>query len=491
VRPGTRSDATRPGGSAAGPGTPRARPARSAIWAPAWELAARGLLRWWLRSVLLVLLIGLAVTSYLTTSVFATGTRARTVPDVDLGMDRTVLARLTCIDGMGQPGVSWAYVQLRWLDDPRVYEYPRSELRYRSLVTGEEDGELAMLRAHPDVAAALVARLLTLEFPWGTDDFLSLPSDAPVLSALEFVAGRPPAGPAEVALPRELADLTGLLPGSEIEVLVSDPDSATRGAHSASTLTVTGVFSGGPAYAARRPLGWIEGSYDIPWITNTAAHWPRTLERLEPNSYLIELRPEADMEDFLLWFTDEEWTEGMYLHLHERYPVAHLWCDYRAAESLALGVTGGMSAFAGILLLSLAFVAVGVFTIFILAFLERRREIAILKTVGLTGVNIATVFWTEAGAVAFLGLLVGTAGAAVVLNVWFGAGLSLSMVARAAVVTGLVIVASCLLPVAMARVATVSELLGGQRVTAVFRHRVGALEPGALARNASRPTRAR
>ncbi len=115
-------------------------------------LAVHGLLRWKARSALLVLLIGLAVASYLVTSAFASGTSAVSVPRVTLGMERAILARLD----------RWAYIQVRFLDDPRLVEFPRSESRFRCLVTGEEGGELALLRANSDVDTVSVARLIIL-----------------------------------------------------------------------------------------------------------------------------------------------------------------------------------------------------------------------------------------------------------------------------------------------------------------------------------------
>jgi hypothetical protein len=422
-------------------------------------------------------LIGIAVASYLVTSFLAMGTKAASVPPVDLGMGQTVLARLQ----------AWTYIQVRWLDDPRWSEFPRSESRFRCLVTDEEGGELALLRANPQVQAASVARLLTAEFPWGTDEMLSLPATAPVLSQLSFVSGKGPSSPDELALPERIADLTGLAPGSIIEVLVTDPEDY---AHSSNALEVSGVFRGGPPYV-QRPLGWLPQSYDIPWMTTVSAHYPRVLGNLEPNAYLIDLRPGAGVESFLLWFTEREWMEGMYLHLQPRYSASSIWSDWTAADSLATFASAGMSAFAGIVLLSLSFVVVGVFTIFVLSFLERRREIAILKSLGLTGGNIASVFWLEAAIVGAIGLLLGTAGAAVAVNGMFGASLSLGMILRAAAVTAAVTVTACLLPAAMARVATVSELLSGQSVTAVFRRRVGAVEPGTISPQAPRGAAAR
>jgi ABC-type lipoprotein release transport system permease subunit len=110
---------------------------------------------------------------------------------------------------------------------------------------------------------------------------------------------------------------------------------------------------------------------------------------------------------------------------------------------------------------------------FLLGFLDRRREIAVLKAVGFSGVDIAAVFGLEVTYTGLAGLAVGLAASFVLLTVWLGRRLPLLLVLRATAVTAAVLGLSSLLPIAMASVATVTELLLGRKVIAVFRQRVG------------------
>ena len=140
------------------------------------------------------------------------------------------------------------------------------------------------------------------------------------------------------------------------------------------------------------------------------------------------------------------------------------------------------------------FVGLGVFTVLLLSFLERKREVAILKTVGLDGRDIGTVFSLEA-------FILGTAGAMVGLVLtWVlmavveggggGAGTSAGLAAAAsgqlaalrdnlafslgAIVRGMVFIyilvfTAAWLPMSMAQAATVNQLLFDQPIRLFYR----------------------
>jgi ABC-type antimicrobial peptide transport system permease subunit len=109
---------------------------------------------------------------------------------------------------------------------------------------------------------------------------------------------------------------------------------------------------------------------------------------------------------------------------------------------------------------------------FLLGFLDRRREIAVLKAVGFGGTDIAAVFGLEVVYTGLAGLAVGCLMSYGLLSGWLGRALPGAMVVRAAVVTLVVLGLAALLPIAMAGAATVTELLVGRKVIAVFRQRV-------------------
>ncbi len=431
----------------------------SAALGEASRIAVRNLASRKLSSLLLVLLIGFSVLSYLTTSLFAAGTRAGLVSEVSLGLERSLLIRLR----------NWGYPQTRFLDDPRSVEVPRTETVFACLVSDEPDGELDRMRRHTPVEQVWLGRLVTLQLAWGTDDVLSVQAAAPVMAGAEFVLGRPPASLREIAIPESVAGLTGFGVGSVVPYLATDPETA---AHSEGTLVVTGVYSPGEFFF-RGPLGWLPPSYSLSYVTDTGAHHPRILDKIEPNCYLVELKPGAPVLDFIAWLT-ETWyqdSQGAW-HLHPRYPAVSVWSDTVANEFLSESLALGTTELSGIIGLSLLFVGIGTLTLLLLTFMERRREVAILKAVGLTGGNIATIFAMEVAFVALLGMAVGLGGAVMVLRVWLGREISPVLALRAAAMTTVVLYLSAMLPVAMARSATVAELLSGQRVVAIFRSRV-------------------
>ncbi len=113
------------------------------------------------------------------------------------------------------------------------------------------------------------------------------------------------------------------------------------------------------------------------------------------------------------------------------------------------------------------FFGVGVFTLMLLAFMDRRRERAVMKTLGLTSGQVATLLYMEMLAVAAAGLSLGglllaagigplrsLTGQDYRVPLWvLGSGAFFSLVA---------LLLSVWLPIGMARLATVANLLGGQ-----------------------------
>lgn len=454
-----RGGRNRPGGAPRDPFPGSALLPRAALREAA-RIAARNLVHRKLSNLLLVLLIGLSVLSYLVTSLFAAGTRGGLVSRVDLGLARALLVRLQ----------SWAYLQTSFLDDPRTVEVPRVETEFRSLVTDEPEGELDNMRRHAGVEQVWLARLVTLQLPWGTDDLLSVQATAPVVAGVQFVSGGPPAAVHEIAVPEAIAQLAGLKVGSPVPYLATDPQTA---AHSGGMLAVSGIFRPG-LFFHRGALGWLPPSYPLQYVTDISAHNPRVLDNFEPNCYLVQLAATTRVRDFVAWMT-ETWyqdSRGRW-HIQPRYPVLSVWSDEVANEFLDQGLAAGTVELSGIIGLSLVFVGVGAMTILLLTFMERRREVAIMKAVGLTGGNIAAIFALEVSYVAFLGMAVGLVLSAAIVQGWLGAPVSPALALRSAAVTAGVLYLSSMLPVAMARSATVAELLSGQRVIAVFRSRVG------------------
>lgn len=439
------------------------------------RIAARNLVHRKLSSLLLVLLIGFSVLSYLATSLFAADTRSGMVGSLDLGLEHALLVRLR----------GWAYLETVYLDHPLASEVPRTETEYRCLVTDEQGGPLDTIRGHGDTEQVWLARLVTLQLPWGTEDLLSVQEPAPPFAGVRFMSGRPPATLREIAVPESIAALAGLQVGSSVPYMATDTETA---AFSEGTLVVSGIFEPGALFH-RGAVGWLPPSYPSNYVTDIGAHHPRVLENFEPNCYLVGLREQASVQGFVNWLTETWFQDGKgRWHIQPRYPVLSIWSNDVANEFLGQGLDVGTTALSGIIGLSLVFVGIGALTILLLAFMERRREVAILKAVGLSGGDIALIFALEVGYVALFGMASGLALAGVVLKAWLGTPVSVALAFRSTVVTALVLYLSSMLPVAMARSATVTELLSGQRVIAIFRSRIGGVGPPVVRRPRTRGT---
>ena len=119
------------------------------------------------------------------------------------------------------------------------------------------------------------------------------------------------------------------------------------------------------------------------------------------------------------------------------------------------------------MLLIYVFFGIGIFTLMLLAFLDRRRDLAVMKTLGLTSGQVALLMYLEVAVLGALGLGLGLlllAGGIGPLRAYSGGDYRLSawIVASGAALSLLALVVSVWLPIAMARLATVANLLGGE-----------------------------
>jgi hypothetical protein len=122
------------------------------------------------------------------------------------------------------------------------------------------------------------------------------------------------------------------------------------------------------------------------------------------------------------------------------------------------------------LFLAFVFVAVGLFTVMLLSFFERKRDIAIMKTVGIGNNDVASVFVFEIAIVTLLGVIVGAIMSTMVVatlsgSQWAGVlEIKRINIVKAAAVGFIVMGFSALFPVSLARMATVNQLLFDQKI---------------------------
>jgi ABC-type antimicrobial peptide transport system permease subunit len=118
----------------------------------------------------------------------------------------------------------------------------------------------------------------------------------------------------------------------------------------------------------------------------------------------------------------------------------------------------------GIMTMVFVFAAIGLFTISSLAFLDRKRELAILKTVGLESRGVVDLLLIEQGVIAIVGI-----GAGLLLGLFLvprltsvlpaALGISGASVVKSILVGLAVQAAGVIMPALTARVATVNQLL--------------------------------
>lgn len=340
--------------------------------------------------------------------------------------------------------------------------------------------EYAALAEGPGVRHYEPVRRVQAFTPWGVRPTLSfVPGSRFLAAAVEVTAGRLPASPGELALPESMA--AGHPVGSTVEFtyLLSGSVAARTGNYqnylgkvSVERFTVVGTF--------RPKLDYLEQPvlYLRPSDPNVTRLDGRTvsLETTPPNLLLFDVGGEAGVGPLSAWLTggrgDGWWDDDGHFHLGSRYPVIGMMSRSSPAaladDIVAMDVTFPAAV---VTVLVCLFVGAGALGTMLLSFLDRRRELAILKTVGLGGGAISRLLAAEV-------VIVGAAGAvlgglvSVAVSLVFGAAVRAGDLIAAGLGGVAVLLASTALPILLARAATVAQLLTGQALRLIYR-RVG------------------
>ncbi len=278
------------------------------------------------------------------------------------------------------------------------------------------------------------AVMLVADTTLGTTKMLGAGPDSRFFSAeaIQIVSGQPLKNEMDIVLPQSWAE-HGFTLGSSVWLGISNP---STGSLRQMTFSVTGFYA--RVDDLTMPLIRMEDAALVRGATGA-------------NCYLAQMSSGADLQQTLAW-------------VRLLFPGDRVLSSV-AAQELGQGLASQTNQPGwGLLLLVNVFVGVAVLTITAMTFLERRRELAVLKTLGTANSQVALMLRIELIGSAGGGLLAGlvvslllgakmpwmaeiSAGALTVIQIG-GAALSLLVVAMAA-----------LLPVVMAKVATVNELL--------------------------------
>lgn len=277
--------------------------------------------------------------------------------------------------------------------------------------------------------------------PLGDAEVWVIPPDSRLVDRAFVVArGRPPQQKDEVWLPEALADDAGIGLGDPLPLAFVDGSGRVLAQQ---TYTVVGLFRsasplfGGPVIV---PAGMAGAARPVYFVRAT-----EEARAAEVVAARLEGILAARGVDSTLWTAD----------------LGRRRAELRSGEIFDPGRRAVGLAF--------LIVGLGVFTVLLITFLDRRRELAILKTVGADGGVIGRLHLAEVGL---------TAGAGVLGGMWLGfavarllesatawpvlsgpASAAWGVVFVAAVITGAVA-----LPVALARAATVQALLTDGRI---------------------------
>lgn len=412
-----------------------------------WGMALRNLRRSWARNLALALVLTLGIGGDILLGMFFTGLENRAALLAPPSPQSVSLQVLAPAGVQMEPWLSWA--------------------TYSGSFSASRNFDQAYRLFWQDCYSSL-GRGLILAVDFETPFFRTFPLE-----------GRWPFEVDEVALPEAMAARLGVHAGGTVELALDNPAQVE-------TYRVTGVFR--PEIPARvtpgtRPLP-ASARLDL------TADWPLLALRVPGSATPVQGSGSAALPDYRfrsngawIYVADdraaalEQRMLSYYVREYPSQPAAIRFGTVvpsfvRPRLGPELGSLLGARIFATgrrALAASFLFVGIGVFVILLIAFIERRRELAVLKTVGMNNNMVLTMVLMELGAVAGLAMATGSALALAV-------GIQISRVVDyvppptlhawlwAFGHTSAILILATALPLSMMQLATVQQLLQNQRL---------------------------
>lgn len=240
----------------------------------------------------------------------------------------------------------------------------------------------------------------------------------------------PPAG--EALAPDYLVHSLGLPLGEEIEILLPQGQTVS--------VALTGTYASSPATAALLlSHSWLQQISSLSGFNRFYYELPRDLTLPAAQSFLARFYPGSTIKD--------------------RFQPAAL-----ARQAIADTYSSG----SGLVTLLFVFLALGVLTALLLSFLDSKRELSVLKSLGLTPKELSGLFFGSGLVTAILGILAAlglTIGSVFLLNAR-GVRLPLAEqeLSTMLIWTGLAYLLAIAVPAGLARKATVNQLLYDQAI---------------------------
>lgn len=276
------------------------------------------------------------------------------------------------------------------------------------------------------------------------------------------VSGRLPTAPGEVALPHKLATASGLGIGQGFAM--SDDPTLRRWSSwkVVGTFTVDPTSPVPPAVLDRPLLAPLEGL-----VPNVGVVYAWTVPPVRFRGAFVAVTPRQLAIQLRNVYREAFPTVTSGFWGWDALP-AFIFAGWerQVTTSLSQGVYQGGGRVLGA---GYAFVALGIYSVLVIALMSRRRELAINKTIGLSPRQLVFVFGMEVAVVSLVSFTLGTA-AVWVLSRRVAEAMGLTaqvdpgvLIQTLATMGALVVMASAI-PLAMAAAATVNQLLYGQKI---------------------------
>jgi hypothetical protein len=379
----------------------------------------------------------------------------------------------------------WAY----WTNPPVSPDEEFPPLRkYAHVYNDAHLREISQISGVLDVTVALEQTAFS---KFGNTPLISMEPQAGMWESLDLVSGRLPQNSGEVIIPESFVGAAGASAGTAAGTLLGQVISVKiAGAVMPRTFTMdsTLVETADPApnksltivgvYKARPMIEGILGYLPVNRVDSYPETGPKRVSMPwpVPNTIYLHLsRPESAANVAATWYGMYPEFPGAEIPLIP--PIKVEWTPNlpedmvrEAASAVATPLfTNTLNAF------SLG--AIGIFAAMFVSFLDRRKELGIMKTVGIDNAHTAGAVSMEVVFSGVLGTLLGIGAAQAVATYMLKgvAGNSIPIpaggIAAGVAVSALILVAATYVPRAMARQGTVMELLYGRAIPIIRNRR--------------------
>lgn len=414
--------------------------------------------------LVMMLLVGFTVTGYLTVNAYW-----RDASSVALGT----------VEPFNFPYLKATVLHAYWNNPPQAEGDVPPPAEY---IPVYNDAELARIEGLTNVRSLSVALIQECFTKYGIMELISIEPGSEILGTLNIIQGRAPQNPEEILIPKALYE-AGAKVGASLLVkkatMTIPPDypwdrrlKAKPDPEPVASKLVTGVYE-----PVSPMLSGLIGYLPVNRVDSYPERDPQTVE-MEwpvPNTIYIGLSDPAKASDVIAYwnalYPDMPGTDVDIIS-----PVKVTWTPNLPEETMKTAAGQVATPLFANTMNAFALGAIGIFACMFISFLDRRRELGIMKTVGMDDAHTAATVSLEVVFTAALGTVLGVVTSLVITDRFLkGISGNALTIPFSAVLTGtgvsaLIIAAATYVPRAMSRQGTVMELLNNRPIP-IFRKR--------------------